>query len=779
MGNLQHHRRRCLLLLCFCCTSWFLPLEAMELRTYIVHLHHTAGSPGTTLESKLEWHLSFLRQTTTALEEEEEGPSGRLVYSYRSAVNGFAARLSAEEVDALRRNTGVAAVHPDRRLELHTTYSHQFLGLGFSPGGAWANSGYGKGAIVGVLDTGVWPESPSFHDRGMPPVPRRWRGICQEGQSFNSSACNRKLIGARFYGKGHRTSTSEPGLSHVVEYVSPRDAHGHGTHTSSTAAGAVVEGASVLGVGGGVAAGMAPGAHVAVYKVCWFNGCYSSDILAGIDDAISDGVDVLSLSLGGFPLPLFEDNIAIGAFRAMEKGVVVICAAGNNGPAPGSVANEAPWIVTVGASTMDRRFPAFVRMGNGQLLYGESLYPGNHFRNIPGREVELVYEDGGNGGGEFCFRGSLARARVGGKMVVCDRGVNGRAEKGGVVREAGGAGMILANQEINQEEDSVDVHVLPTALVGYNESLRLKSYMKSTGRPVAQIEFGGTTVRRARGPAVALFSSRGPSLTDRSVIKPDLVAPGVNIIAAWPQNLGPSGLPEDYRRVNFSILSGTSMSCPHVSGIAALVRAAHPSWSPAAVKSAIMTSADVFDHYGKPIMDGASPAGVFAIGAGHVNPARAMDPGLVYDIRPEDYVVHLCTLGYTGSEIFTVTHRNTSCREIQAKNRYFSLNYPSVSVVFKKAETTKIIQRRVTNVGPPNSTYIVRVAPMDGVRIRVTPPVLTFNAAHQSKSYRVWFQSKKRTVKGKTRSEEGDLTWFSSRNRRHRVRSPIAVTWAG
>ncbi|CAA6655368.1 unnamed protein product [Spirodela intermedia] len=731
MGNLQHHRRRCLLLLCFCCTSWFLPLDATELRTYIVHLHHTAGSPGTTLESKLEWHLSFLRQTTTALEEEEEGPSGRLVYSYRSAVNGFAARLSAEEVDALRRNTGVAAVHPDRRLELHTTYSHQFLGLGFSPGGAWANSGYGKGAIVGVLDTGSGPKARASTTGACPQCRDGGRGICQEGQSFNSSACNRKLIGARFYGKGHRTSTSEPGLSHVVEYVSPRDAHGHGTHTSSTAAGAVVEGASVLGVGAGVAAGMAPGAHVAVYKVCWFNGCYSSDILAGIDDAISDGVD---------------DNIAIGAFRAMEKGVVVICAAGNNGPAPGSVANEAPWIVTVGASTMDRRFPAFVRMGNGQLLYGESLYPGNHFRNIPGREVELVYEDGGNGGGEFCFRGSLARARVGGKMVVCDR--------------AGGAGMILANQEINQEEDSVDVHVLPTALVGYNESLRLKSYMKSTGRPVAQIEFGGTTVRRARGPAVALFSSRGPSLTDRSVIKPDLVAPGITEESTSAYSPAPP------------CPAHTSAGSPLWFALPTLVEPRRSQVRHHDLRRRVRSLREA--HHGR-----REPRRSIRHRRWPRESARAMDPGLVYDIRPEDYVVHLCTLGYTGSEIFTVTHRNTSCREIQAKNRYFSLNYPSVSVVFKKAETTKIIQRRVTNVGPPNSTYIVRVAPMDGVRIRVTPPVLTFNAAHQSKSYRVWFQSKKRTVKGKTRSEEGDLTWFSSRNRRHRVRSPIALPGQG
>lgn len=170
-------------------------------------------------------------------------------------------------------------------------------------------------------------------------------------------------------------ASSSPSPNTVIEYASARDSHGHGTHTSSTAGGAPVSMASVLGNGAGVARGMAPGAHIAIYKVCWFSGCYSSDIVAAMDAAIRDGVDILSLSLGGFPLPLYEDSIAIGSFRAMEHGISVICAAGNNGPMQNSVANEAPWISTIGASTLDRRFPAIVRMGNGKMLYGESMYP--------------------------------------------------------------------------------------------------------------------------------------------------------------------------------------------------------------------------------------------------------------------------------------------------------------------------------------------------------------------------------------------------------------------
>ncbi|PIA40050.1 hypothetical protein AQUCO_02500044v1, partial [Aquilegia coerulea] len=727
-----------------------IPLSASNLETYIVQLH-PHGMSKSSFTERIDWHYSFLKQTILS----EEDPLSRFLYSYSDTMEGFAARFSETELEVLRNMQDVIAIRPDRLLQLHTTYSYKFLGLGPAKEGAWSRSAYGQGTIIGVLDTGVWPESPSFGDQHMPPLPRKWKGICQEGEKFNSSSCNRKLIGARFYTKGHLATLTSSISTSNVEYVSPRDAHGHGTHTSSTAA----------------------GASVPMANVCWFSGCYSSDILAGMDDAIRDGVDVLSLSLGGFPIPLYDDSIAIGSYRAMERGVLVICAAGNNGPIPSSVANEAPWITTVGASTLDRKFPAILHLGNGQVLYGESMYPGNRLSK-QGKELELVYLRDGNRGSELCFKGSLSRAKVRGRMVVCDRGVNGRSEKGEVVKESGGAGMILANTEINLEENSVDVHVLPATLVGYSESVHLKNYINSTKRPRARIEFGGTIIGKSRSPAVALFSSRGPSLTNPSILKPDIVAPGVNIIAAWPQNLGPSGLPQDSRRVNFSVLSGTSMACPHVSGIAALIRSAHPTWSPAAVRSALMTTTDVNDHFGAPLMDGSKPAKLFAMGAGHVNPERAIDPGLVYNIMPDDYVTHLCTLKYTKSEIFTLTHRSVSCQEIMAKNRGFSLNYPSMSVIFKRNRKSKMVRRQLTNVGLLNSTYSVEVKAPEGVEIRVKPQTLTFSHLYQSVSYRVWLTSTRRKgIQGDTYTQ-GHLTWVHTQDSHYRVRSPISVTWA-
>uniref|UniRef100_A0A0E0K8N1 Subtilisin-like protease n=1 Tax=Oryza punctata TaxID=4537 RepID=A0A0E0K8N1_ORYPU len=689
-------------LLFFCLFPVLGSAEAEDLQSYIVQLHpHEAttssGDAGEALfASKMHLHLSFLEKSVTW--EREKRPSSRLLYSYHTVFDGFAAQLTEEEAAALRELPGVASVRADRRVELHTTYSYRFLGLNFCPTGAWARSGYGGGTIIGVLDTGVWPENPSFDDRGMPPVPARWQGVCQGGEHFNATNCNRKLIGAR------------------------------------------------------------------------------SDILAGMDDAVRDGVDVLSLSLGGFPIPLFEDSIAIGSFRATTRGVSVVCAAGNNGPSPSSVANEAPWVITVGAATLDRRFPAYVRLGNGRILYGESMFPGKVDLKNGGKELELVYAASGTREEMYCIKGALSAAAVAGKMVVCDRGITGRADKGEAVKEAGGAAMILANSEINQQEDSVDVHVLPSTLIGYREAVELKNYISCTRRPVARIVFGGTRIGRARAPAVALFSARGPSLTNPSVLKPDVIAPGVNIIAAWPGNLGPSGLEGDARRSNFTVLSGTSMACPHVSGIAALIRSAHPSWSPAMVRSAIMTTADVTDRQGKPIMDGnGGKADAYAMGAGHVNPARAVDPGLVYDIDPADYVTHLCTLGYTHMEIFKITHAGVNCTAVLERNAGFSLNYPSISVAFKTNTTSAVLQRTVTNVGTPNSTYNAQIAAPHGVRIRASPATLTFSEFGEKKSFRVTVIAPSPAPRD---SAEGYLVWKQSGGQgKRRVRSPIAVTW--
>ncbi|KAG0503659.1 hypothetical protein HPP92_003731 [Vanilla planifolia] len=393
-----------------------------------------------------------------------------------------------------------------------------FLGLlsTSSPSSPLRSADYAaSNVVVGVLDTGVWPESPSFTDSSLPPVPSHWRGQCDSGVDFSPSLCNRKLVGARSFSRGFLSS----GRSRR-EFDSPRDRDGHGTHTSSTVAGSPVSNASLLGYATGTARGMAVAARIAVYKVCWASGCFGSDILAGIDSAISDGVDILSLSLGGGSAPFFRDTIAVGTFAAAERGIFVACSAGNSGPEIGTVSNSAPWITTVGAGTLDRDFPAYAVIGSGKRFTGVSLYSG---KGLPG--IHSLFYDTRSNASRMCLAGALDPVRVKNKVVFCDRGVNARVEKGAIIRDAGGLGMILANTVASGEELVADSHLLPAVAVGKKSGDQIRKYVISNNSPKAYLTFGGTVVGVRPSPVVAAFSSRGPNPATPEILKPDLLGP--------------------------------------------------------------------------------------------------------------------------------------------------------------------------------------------------------------------------------------------------------------
>ncbi|KAF9614791.1 hypothetical protein IFM89_020645 [Coptis chinensis] len=672
----------------------------VDRQTYIVHIDtNVVVALDQSLGDGKRWYnavIDSIAEYSSEEDREQKTQLPQILYVYQTAISGFAAKLSTKEVESLKNIAGFLHVTPDEMVSLHTTHSPQFLGLRNGKG-LWKAPNLIRDVIVGVVDTGIWPEHVSFRDTGMSPVPARWKGACMSGTKFSSSNCNKKIIGARAFFKGYEAVAGR--INETLDYRSARDSSGHGTHTASTAAGNVVTGASLFGMAKGNAGGMSYTARIAAYKVCWQFGCSSSDILAAIDQAVADGVDILSLSLGGSSKPYNIDNMAIAAFGAIQKGVFVSCSAGNSGPYESTVTNTAPWIMTVAASYLDRSFPTTVKLGNEQVFKGASLYSGKQTKMLP-----LVYgKTAGGQDAEYCSTGSLNPNLVKGKIVVCERGMIGRTETGEQVKEAGGAGMLLLNTKDEGEELFADPHLLPATALGYREARAIKNYVSLAKKPTASIVFEGTVYGNP-APVMAAFSSRGPSAIGPDLIKPDITAPGMNILAAWPPTVKPTTLENDKRRVLFNIVSGTSMSCPHVSGVAALLKSVHKDWSPAAIKSALMTTAYIQNNKRAPITDVASetsePATPFAFGSGHINPERASDPGLVYDINTDDYLNYLCSLNYTSSQIAALARNKFSCPTSKALQPG-DLNYPSFALTFDSGSSnvTVTYQRTVTNVG--------------------------------------------------------------------------------
>ncbi|XP_057854467.2 subtilisin-like protease SBT1.7 [Cryptomeria japonica] len=717
-------------------------------KAYIVHMLKSMKPQHFNLHE--HWYHSIITHATSNASTSD--PSV-LLYTYDVILHGFAAKLTNAEAASLESVDGCLAVIPSSLNKLHTTYSPQFLGLTGYGRGKWLQQlNRGEDVIVGVVDTGIWPESESFNDKGLGPIPSRWRGKCESGEQFNSSSCNRKLIGARFFLAGYKSHGGE-NFGSGEDFTSARDSHGHGTHTASIAAGSAVSGANFNGFGNGTAMGMAPAARVAVYKACWgLNGtCDDSDVVAAMEKATQDGVDIISLSIGyASENPFYMDPHSLAAFGAIEKDVLVSASAGNEGPFSSSLSNTAPWITTVGSSSMDREFLSLVKLGNGEVFKGSSFYRGAGIQNLP-----LVYD--------YCSNLGVDPHLFKGKVVMCNSH-DDSMETARVLKNAGAAGVIFVNSELVGAQDiPQDQPYLPATRVSFSTGEKIKAYVNSTATPIATINPTGlTVVGKAIAPIVDVYSSRGPSALYPEILKPDLIAPGSNILAAWKEG-------------GFNIISGTSMSCPHVSGIAALIRVSHPTWSPAAIRSALMTTASMLDNRKQPIKDALTLRAVdpFAMGAGHVNPRAALEPGLVYDLGPQDYINYLCggLNNYTEKQIALLSHKWPPCPKSKSGA---DLNYPSFSVVFEYGERVQVKRRTVTNVGSDNAVYKVWVKSSPNVKVSVEPDTLVFKKRSERTSFNVTFESK---VDGSEEGEYGEITWKCIQGGMHIVRSPIVVLW--
>ncbi|KAL2535519.1 Subtilase family protein [Forsythia ovata] len=735
-----------------------------------------------------QWYKSTLRSLSSYPESSQTEKTQEFLHVYRTVFHGFSTKLTLEQAQELRNRREILAVLPDRLRQLHITRSPHFLGLSsVNPSELLTESDSGSNVVIGIFDTGIWSERWSFHDEGLGPIPATWKGECTEGENFTKANCNKKIIGARYFTAGYDAHTGR--INGTEDIKSPRDTEGHGTHTASTAAGRPVSNASLFGYAHGVAVGVAPKARIAVYKICWKNGCMNSDILSAFDKAVEDGVDIISISVGGGAEPYNLDPLSIGAFGAMERGVLVSASAGNEGPSKMTVTNVAPWITTVGAGTIDRKFPADLVLEDGRVINGASLYSGDP---LPGKTYfPIIYagnasansSSGGRHVGSFtaatCMADSLDKELVRGKIVVCDRGGTTRASKGEVVKSAGGAAVVVANVAPIGEGLVADSHIIPGLAITESGRHTVRNYINSNPNPRAKLIFRGTEIGVKPAPVVASFSSRGPSTDSVYVLKPDVIAPGVNILAAWPDGLSPTGLAIDTRRTEFNVASGTSMSCPHVSGVAALLKGAHPDWSPAMIRSALMTTAYTKDLEGNPLLDekAYNLATIYDMGAGHVNPEKAVDPGLVYDLTANDYVNFLCASNFTRRDIRQIARRPVSCGKKQS-NKPWNLNYPAISVAFEASEPLNlgiVVTRTVTHVSENAASYGVSVTNPKGAILTVTPSKMNFKMKGEKQSYVVRITAEKLAVTpGNSVTEVGKITWSDGQ---HRVVSPVLVVW--
>ncbi|KAL5708637.1 hypothetical protein ACHQM5_019408 [Ranunculus cassubicifolius] len=742
--------------------SFYVIHSSSTKHVYIVYLginqHH---DPVLTTRS----HFQLLSNIFSSEEEAKEA----MVYSYKHSFSGFSAVLNSTQATTLTSMEGVISVFQSRTLKLHTTRSWDFLGISLgqkevSP----LQSSYGDNVVVGIFDTGIWPESDSFqHGPELGPIPSSWKGMCVKGEKFNpTTACNRKLIGARYYVKGfEQTFGPLNSSSGLQEYRSSRDFLGHGTHTASTAVGSIVRNASFLGFALGTARGGAPRSRLAVYKVCWsiqFDGrCTEADILAAFDDALRDGVHVISASFGGSgPLPpYFASSSDIGSFHAMQLDVNVVFSGGNSGIEPGSVQNVAPWSMCVAATSIDRTFPTRLIIDSNITFMGESL-------NKKRIEGKLVY-GGRYFNGAVCSIDTWNNKRANGSVILCFSSVgsisSGDASIAAFIANASGVIFVEPLTKV-----VIDTDIVPTVHIDSYQGTQILHYiLQFPNDPIVVVQPSTSTIGQSPAPVVAYFSSRGPSSISPDILKPDISAPGINILAAWPPKTPPTLLPFDRRSVNWNFQSGTSMSCPHVSGVVALLKSAHPDWSPAAIKSALITTADTKDTSEDYILAGGSMkiAGPFDMGAGQINPVKALDPGLVYDTSTQDYIIFLCNQGYSEKQIKNIIGQSTHCPKMKSSTA--ELNYPSITI--SNLEGSMTIKRTVRNVGQTNAFYFVTVASPNGVKVQVWPMIMVFSCHCKEHSYYVTVTPLKHS---QGRYDFGEIMWSDGR---HHVRIPLVV----
>ena len=795
-----------------------------ELKVYIVQLRtpsaseyhvssamRAAGKPGPGYRRSLpafNKNSASVRSQLQRLETEQvnviasTGPNIEAIYSYRYAMNGFAAKMTPAEASKFEHMDEVLRVWEDEVRPLSTNFSADFLQLFDASAGLRGPAALdGEGIIIGFIDSGVAPEHPAlqdFREADRPSLcqttfadvtllgrwlcrrydkmedvllfdpPENWNGECETGPQFAETDCNNKMIGARFFVDGAQAT----GPIDSGEIFSPRDVDGHGTHTATTAAGNRVK-ASIFGTSFGRIEGMAPMARVAVYKACWLRpgatraSCNMSDLANAIDMAVADGVDIINYSVGSSLFSVTTpDDVALMA--AAKAGVLTVVAAGNEGPNFDTITSPAgnPAVITAGASSRDGQHSLEAMQVNtpssiaGKYAVREASFtPPLIDRDPIEGELILVDDDdtatdNGTTGTTFdACQPLINSSEVSGEIAFIQRGGCDFDVKVANAESAGAIAVVVFNLSGNpivMIGDSVGIDI-PALMVGAADGNLFLDELNNRSVIDVVLDKSFFLTEQDTGNNMGSFSSRGPGPV-ADILKPDVTAPGINILAG--------STPDAINSVSgefFAFLTGTSMSTPHVAGVAALLKQAHPDWSPAAIKSALMTTA----YQEVTLSDGTTQAIPFDFGSGHIDPNRANDPGLVYDITADEYDAFSCGVGSSD-----VTDERCAELEEDFSLEPADLNQPSVSV--SEMISTRTVTRRVTNVSNASETYNAEILPPPGIDVQVTPATLTVNPG-QSATYNVMFTY----VSGRLDFYRfGSLTWVSSE---HSVRSVLSI----
>jgi subtilisin family serine protease len=698
-----------------------------------------------------------------------------LLYSYTHTFNGFSVKMTAQQAEMLKHDANVVGVWRDEAQQLTTANTPAFLGL-TGPDGQHTLGIKGDDIVIGVIDSGIWPEHPSFADDGSYGPLAGWTGACDSGED-PAFSCNNKLIGAHYYKNSFEaTYAIQPG-----EFISPRDADNHGSHTASTAAGnenvtAIFNGTPVATI-----SGIAPRARIAAYKVCWNSsyvnpdgvperGCFSGDIMAAIDQAVADGVDIINYSISG-SLTDLTTVAAAAKLRATQAGVFVAVSAGNSGPAAETVGTPAPWVTSVAAST----YTGF-SVANGIEVTAGPL--SGIYRAVEGAQSVPLSTTG-----DIMADVTVATPLDGCVALTNPAAISGRfalIQRGGCsfdiklenAQLAGAIGAIVYN----------NTPASPIVMGGSITTLTIPAVMisQADGTAINNEVTNGAAVNIKMSPSVfvtdvpevgnimASFSSRGPNKASYDIIKPDITAPGVKILAAGSSQplLSPAGR-------DFVYLQGTSMSSPHIAGMAALLKAEHGNWTPAMIKSALMTTA----RQNLTKENGVTPADPFDFGAGHAAPVQANNPGLTYDIDNFDYYAFLCGIG-NGS--FVLNASGFSCAAFESAGFLTDpsqLNLPSIGIA--ELGASQIVYRHVTDVSGAASSYNLSVNTPSGTTVTMlvenasgdlVPGSVLNVAANGTATYALEF-----TPIAGAPLEQWQFGAATLSNGIHTVRSPIAI----